>query len=83
VADQIEDYAVVADMPSVTMQNGFLHRCERLLALRNDVGLLGEEYDPRPRGLVGNMPPAFSHVPLVREMSAEACQARRKRSARS
>lgn len=39
---------------------------ERLLALRNDIGLLSEEYDPRYGRLVGNMPQAFSHVPLVR-----------------
>ena len=38
---------------------------ERLLALRNDVGLLSEEYDPRTRRLVGNFPQAFSHVALV------------------
>ena len=38
---------------------------ERLLALRNDVGLLSEEYDPRARRMVGNFPQAFSHVGLV------------------
>jgi GH15 family glucan-1,4-alpha-glucosidase len=38
---------------------------ERLLALRNDVGLLAEEYDTRARRLVGNFPQAFSHVALV------------------
>jgi GH15 family glucan-1,4-alpha-glucosidase len=38
---------------------------ERLLSLRNDVGLLAEEYDPRTRRLVGNFPQAFSHVPLI------------------
>ncbi len=38
---------------------------ERLLALRNDVGLLSEEYDVTARRLVGNIPQAFSHVPLV------------------
>ena len=38
---------------------------ERLLSLRNDVGLLAEEYDPRARRLVGNFPQAFSHVGLV------------------
>jgi GH15 family glucan-1,4-alpha-glucosidase len=38
---------------------------ERLLALRNDVGLLSEEYDPRYGRLVGNMPQAFSHMPLI------------------
>ena len=38
---------------------------ERLLALRNDVGLLAEEYDPRARRQVGNYPQAFSHVALI------------------
>jgi GH15 family glucan-1,4-alpha-glucosidase len=38
---------------------------ETLLALRNDVGLLSEEYDPRTRRLVGNFPQAFSHLAIV------------------
>jgi GH15 family glucan-1,4-alpha-glucosidase len=38
---------------------------ERLLSLRNDVGLLAEEYDPDGRRLLGNFPQAFSHVGLV------------------
>ncbi len=38
---------------------------EALLALRNDVGLLSEEYDPRGRRLVGNFPQALSHISLV------------------
>jgi GH15 family glucan-1,4-alpha-glucosidase len=38
---------------------------ERLLSLRNDVGLLAEEYDPTRRRLVGNFPQAFTHVSLV------------------
>jgi GH15 family glucan-1,4-alpha-glucosidase len=37
----------------------------RLLSLRNDVGLLSEEYDPRYGRQVGNTPQAFSHVPLI------------------
>jgi GH15 family glucan-1,4-alpha-glucosidase len=37
----------------------------RLLALRNDVGLLGEEYDTRAQRLVGNFPQAFTHLALV------------------
>ena len=37
----------------------------RLLALRNDVGLLAEEYDPRIHRQLGNFPQAFSHVGLV------------------
>jgi len=38
---------------------------ERLLSLRNDLGLLSEEYDTRLRRQVGNFPQAFSHVALV------------------
>jgi GH15 family glucan-1,4-alpha-glucosidase len=38
---------------------------DRLLDLRNDVGLLSEEYDPRLGRLVGNFPQAFTHVALV------------------
>ena len=38
---------------------------ERLLALRNDVGLLSEEYDVPAGRLVGNFPQAFSHIALV------------------
>ncbi|MGI8482103.1 MAG: glycoside hydrolase family 15 protein [Chthoniobacterales bacterium] len=38
---------------------------ERLLALRNDVGLLSEQYDPRGKRQLGNFPQAFSHVALV------------------
>lgn len=42
---------------------------ERLLSLRNDVGLLSEEYDTTAGRLVGNFPQAFSHLSLV----ASAC----------
>lgn len=42
---------------------------ERLLALRNDVGLLSEEYDPAAGRLVGNFPQAFTHVALVNTAS--------------
>ena len=38
---------------------------ENLLALRNDLGLLSEEYDPRVRRLTGNFPQAFSHLAIV------------------
>ncbi len=38
---------------------------ERLLALRNDVGLLAEEYDPAAKRQLGNFPQAFSHVGIV------------------
>jgi GH15 family glucan-1,4-alpha-glucosidase len=38
---------------------------ERLLTLRNDLGLLSEEYDPVAQRLVGNFPQAFSHIALI------------------
>jgi GH15 family glucan-1,4-alpha-glucosidase len=38
---------------------------ERLLSLRNDVGLLAEQYDPVARRQLGNFPQAFSHVGLI------------------
>jgi len=38
---------------------------EQLLSLRNEVGLLAEEYDTRAGRLLGNFPQAFSHVGLV------------------
>ncbi|HVA12059.1 MAG TPA: glycoside hydrolase family 15 protein [Stellaceae bacterium] len=38
---------------------------ERLLAIRNDVGLLAEEYDPASGRMLGNFPQAFSHVGLI------------------
>lgn len=42
-----------------------LRMFEHLLELRNDVGLLSEEYDPGLKRLVGNFPQAFSHVALL------------------
>ena len=38
---------------------------ERLLVLRNDLGLLSEEYDPVEKRQLGNFPQAFSHLTLV------------------
>jgi GH15 family glucan-1,4-alpha-glucosidase len=38
---------------------------ERVLAVRNDVGLLAEEYDPLHRRQLGNFPQAFSHVGVI------------------
>ena len=53
---------------------------ERLLALRNDVGLLSEEYDPRTGRQIGNFPQALSHIALVNSATnltqSEAVRAR-------
>jgi GH15 family glucan-1,4-alpha-glucosidase len=38
---------------------------DRVLAIRNDLGLLSEEYDPVDRRLLGNFPQAFSHFGMV------------------
>ncbi len=45
---------------------------DRLLGIRNDLGLLSEEYDPTTDRLVGNFPQAFSHLALVRAAIAIA-----------
>ena len=38
---------------------------DRVVRIRNDVGLLSEEYDPVSSRLLGNFPQALSHVSLV------------------
>jgi GH15 family glucan-1,4-alpha-glucosidase len=38
---------------------------KRLLALRNHLGLLAEEYDPHLRRQLGNFPQGFSHLALI------------------
>ena len=52
---------------------------ERLLLLRNDVGLLSEEWDPAAQRQLGNTPQAFSHFGLV----VSALQLHMERAARS
>jgi len=42
-----------------------LHLFNRLLDVRNDLGLLAEEYEPHSRRQLGNFPQAFSHIGLV------------------
>jgi GH15 family glucan-1,4-alpha-glucosidase len=51
---------------------------ERLLSLRNDLGLISEEYDPERGRLVGNFPQAFTHIALVETAFTLAKGARRK-----
>ena len=52
-------------LPSAPTLDHYRDLFERLLALRNDVGLLSEQYDTRAGRLVGNFPQAFTHVALV------------------
>jgi GH15 family glucan-1,4-alpha-glucosidase len=42
---------------------------DRLVSLRNDLGLLSEEYDPIRKRLIGNFPQAFSHLALIHSAS--------------
>jgi len=57
---------------------------DRLLALRSDLGLLSEEYDPRYHRQVGNSPQAFSHVPLIlAALNLEDHERRHSRAARA
>jgi GH15 family glucan-1,4-alpha-glucosidase len=42
---------------------------QKLLSLRNDLGLLAEEYEPRSGRLIGNFPQAFSHLALIHSAS--------------
>ena len=56
----------LADARAMLGREDAAHRMfERLLALRNDVGLLAEEYDPVAGRQLGNFPQAFTHVCLV------------------
>ena len=54
---------------------------ERLLDLRNDVGLLAEEYDPASGRQLGNFPQAFTHLALVGAAIAMGDERRGLRSA--
>jgi GH15 family glucan-1,4-alpha-glucosidase len=71
-------------LAAVLAQQGRLEEAvdlfERLLALRNDLGLLSEEYDPERKRLVGNFPQAFTHLTLV-ETAFTLARARRRRTA--
>ena len=56
---------MVGALRAIGRQEEAVKLFERLLALRNDVGLLSEEYDPAHKRMVGNFPQAFSHIALV------------------
>lgn len=47
---------------------------EHLLALRNDVGLMAEEYDPQAKTFLGNFPQALSHLALVNTAHSLSCE---------
>ena len=53
------------DLHLIGRENEAREVFERVLDVRNDVGLLSEEYDPQRRRQLGNVPQAYSHVGLV------------------
>ena len=53
---------------------------ESLLSLRNDLGLISEEYDPEGRRLVGNFPQAFTHLALVETAYTPEKRSRRRKA---
>jgi GH15 family glucan-1,4-alpha-glucosidase len=55
----------VQTLASIGRRSEAQKRFERLLNLRNGVGLLSEEYDPKERRFLGNFPQALSHIALV------------------
>ncbi|MGH8681000.1 MAG: glycoside hydrolase family 15 protein [Burkholderiales bacterium] len=56
---------LVIDLAMLGRREEAQHLFDRLLALRNDLGLFSEEYDPQHRRLIGNFPQAFTHLTLI------------------
>ncbi|HEV2324097.1 MAG TPA: glycoside hydrolase family 15 protein [Terracidiphilus sp.] len=56
---------MVSSLRAIGRQDDACALFERLMGLRNDLGLLSEEYDVNARRQVGNFPQAFSHIALV------------------
>jgi GH15 family glucan-1,4-alpha-glucosidase len=56
---------MVSNLWLIGRQDDAKNLFEKLLALRNDVGLLAEEYDVKRKRMVGNFPQALSHIALV------------------
>jgi GH15 family glucan-1,4-alpha-glucosidase len=54
---------------------------ERVLSLRNDVGLLSEQYDVESKRLIGNFPQALSHVARINTTYHLSSQIRHRRHA--
>ena len=56
---------MVSTLKAIGREEEAVKLFESLLQLRNDLGLLSEEFDPKTHRLVGNFPQAFSHIALV------------------
>lgn len=56
---------MVSSLSAIGCESKARELFEHLLTLRNDMGLLSEEYSPAAHRQVGNFPQAFSHISLV------------------
>ncbi|MFP5205057.1 MAG: glycoside hydrolase family 15 protein [Acidobacteriota bacterium] len=56
---------MVSALKAIGRKRDAVKLLDKLLVLRNDLGLLSEEYDPEHSRMVGNFPQAFSHIALV------------------
>jgi GH15 family glucan-1,4-alpha-glucosidase len=56
---------MVASLKAIGRRRDARNLFNRLLGLRNDLGLLSEQYDVKRKRLVGNFPQAFSHIAMV------------------
>ena len=74
---------MVSSLKAIGREEEAVKLFESLLQLRNDLGLLSEEFDPKTHRLVGNFPQAFSHIALVNAaFDLEGGEVARKRSHR-
>ncbi len=56
---------LVIDLAMIGRRDEAEELFERLLSLRNDLGLFSEEYDQEHERLIGNVPQAFTHLTLI------------------
>jgi len=61
---------LVDDLAMIGRRKEAVELFERLLSLRNDLGLFSEEYDPVNKRLIGNFPQAFTHLTLISSAKA-------------
>ena len=61
---------LVNDLALLGRRKEALKLFERLLALRNDLGLFSEEYDQPNQRMIGNFPQAFTHLTMIQSALA-------------
>ena len=56
---------LVIDLAMIGRHDEALELFDRLIALRNDLGIFSEEYDQEHERLIGNVPQAFTHLTMI------------------